>query len=132
MSITDSIANMLTKIRNASTAGKDKVDVVSSKINRDILDILKKEKFIQNYKPIEDQVQAKIRVYLKFGEDGTTAIQGLKKISRPGLKIYSKSKDIRKVLDGLGIAIISTSQGLMTDSEAREKKIGGEVLCWVW
>ena len=132
MSITDSIAAMLTQIRNANTGGKDKVDVKHSKINEGILNILKKEKFINNFKIIPDQKQGMIRVYLKFDEDGNPVMQGLKRISRPGLRVYAKNKKIPKVFGGLGIAVVSTSYGLMTDAEAREKQLGGEVLCWVW
>ena len=132
MSITDSIANMLTKIRNANAAGKDKVDIKSSKINEGILNILKRKNFIQNFKRIDDQKQGMIRIYLKFDEKGNAAMQGLKRISKPGLRIYAKKRDIPAVLGGLGITIVSTSQGLMTDEEAREKGLGGEILCSVW
>ena len=132
MSITDPIANMLTRIRNATSAGKDKVDIKSSKINQAILDILKEEKFIQNFKLIPEQKHGMIRVYLKFEEDRKPAIRGLKRVSKPGLRIYAKHRDIPIVLNGLGIAIVSTSQGLMTDEEARKKGFGGEVLCHVW
>ena len=132
MSITDPIADMLTKIRNASAAGKDKVDIRSSKNNQAILDILKKEKFIQNFKLMPDQAQGVIRIYLKHDEEGEPSIRGLKRVSRPGLRMYAKTKEIPKVLNGLGIAIVSTSQGLVTDGEAREKNLGGEVLCYVW
>lgn len=132
MSVTDSIANMLTKIRNANTSGKDKVDVKLSRINESILNILKREKFIQNFKKIDDQRQGMIRVYLRFDEEGNAVIQGLKRVSKPGLRIYAKSQRIPKVLGGLGITIVSTSQGLMADEEAREKGLGGEILCRVW
>ena len=132
MSNTDSIAAMLTKIRNATAAGKSKVDVKASRMNQGILDILKKEKFIQNVKPIADKTQGLLRVYLSFDEEGNSAIRGLERVSKSGLRIYAKSKKIPKVLSGLGLAIVSTSQGLMTDNEAREKIIGGEVLCRVW
>ena len=123
---------MLTKIRNANLCGKGKVDVRASKLNKAVLDILKKENFIQNYKDMPQGPHGMIRVYLKFDEEGRSALQGLKKVSRPGLKVYSKAKEIKSVLGGLGISIISTSQGLMTDTEAREKKIGGELLCRIW
>lgn len=132
MSITDPVANMLTKIRNAVRAGKNKVDVKFSKMNEGILNVLKNEKFITNFKTIPDQTQGVIRVYFKFDEEGGVAIQELVRISKPGLRIYVKSKEIPKVLEGLGIAIVSTSKGLMTDNEAREKSLGGEVLCYVW
>ena len=132
MSITDPIANMLTRIRNAVTAGKDKVDVKSSNINQAILGILKKEKFIQNFKLIPDQKHGMVRVYLRFEEGGAPAIHGLEKVSKPGLRIYAKHREIPKVLDGLGIAVVSTSHGLMTDEEARKNGLGGEVLCRAW
>ena len=132
MSNTDSIAAMLTKIRNASAAGKSKVDVKSSKMAMGILEILKREKFIQNFKPVSDAAQGMIRVYLKFDEEGNAALRGLERVSRPGLRIYAKSRKIPKVLSGLGMTVVSTSRGLMTDTEAREKLIGGEVLCRVW
>jgi len=123
---------MLTKIRNANLCGKSKVDVKASKLNKGVLDILKRENFIQNYKDMPEAKYGLIRVYLKFDEEGRPALQGLKKISRPGLKVYSKAKEIKSVLGGLGMSIISTSQGLMTDTQAREKKIGGELLCRIW
>ena len=132
MSITDPIANMLTRIRNAGAAGKDKVDVRASKINEGILNILKEEQFIQNHKPISDKKQGIIRVYLKFDEEGDPGIRGLKRISRPGLRVYANKKEIPKVLGGLGIAIVSTPQGLMADEVARQKGLGGEVLCHIW
>ena len=132
MSNTDSIAAMLTKIRNANAVGKSKVDVKASKMTQGILEILMREKFIQNFKPVSDGAQGTIRVYLKFDEEGNSAIRGLERVSRPGLRIYAKSRKIPKVLSGLGMTVVSTSQGLMTDAEAREKIIGGEVLCRVW
>ncbi len=123
---------MLTKVRNANSSGKDKVDIKSSKINSGILDILKREKFIQNYKPITDDKQGRIRVYLLRDQEGVSAIHGLKRVSKPGLRVYAGSKEIPRVLGGLGITVVSTSLGLMTNSEAREKGLGGELLCSIW
>jgi len=132
MSITDPIANMLTRVRNANAVAKDKVDIKRSKINIAILGLLKNEKFIQNYKEMSDQKQGSVRVYLKYDEEGNAAIHGLDRVSKPGLRIYVKSDEIKSVLSGLGINVISTSQGLMTGSQAKEKKLGGEIICRVW
>jgi len=123
---------MLTRIRNANSAGKDKVDVKSSKTNLRILDILKNERFLNNFKAIPDEKQGMVRVYLKFDEEGNSALQGLKRVSKPGLRIYAKTKKIPRVLSGLGIVIISTPRGVMTGLEAREKGLGGEILCYAW
>lgn len=131
MSRTDPIADLLTSIRNASRAKKDKTDVTSSKMNREILTILKREGYIADFKPLDTSKVNLIRVYLKY--IGTrSAITNLRRISKPGLRVYRPTKKIANVLRGLGIAIISTSKGIMTDKEARELKIGGEILCYVW
>lgn len=132
MALTDTVADMLTIIRNASRAKKDVAEVRGSRLAQAILAILKKEYFISNYKEIKDSKQGILRVYLKYGKDGSPAILGIKRISKPGLRIYKKADELPKVYGGLGLAIISTSKGLMTDPEAREKKVGGEVLCYVW
>ena len=132
MSMTDPIANMLTIIRNGIMAKKIKVDVPFSKISSEILDILKREKFIKDFKPIEDKKQGLLRVYLKYTSAGDPAIRGLKKISTPGLKRYVKKDQIPTVVGGLGVAILSTSRGIVTDLQAREMQTGGEVLCYVW
>ena len=132
MSITDPIANMLTIIRNGIMAKKIKVDVPFSKISSEILDILKREKFIKDFKPIEDKKQGLLRVYLRYTSAGDPAIRGLKKISTPGLKSYVKKDRIPTVVGGLGVAILSTSRGIVTDLQAREMQTGGEVLCYVW
>lgn len=132
MAITDSVADMLTVIRNGSFAKKEVVEVRGSKIAEEILGIFKKEHFISNYKLIKDNKQGILRVYLKYAKGGTPAILGIKRISRPGLRTYKKSDELPKVYGGLGLAIISTSAGLMTDSQARDKKVGGEVLCYIW
>jgi len=132
MPATDTIADMLTVIRNGVMAHKDSVLVKGSKISGHILEILKKEGFIANYKVIEDKKQGLIKAYLKYDADKESCLKGLKRISTPGLKVYAKVDEIKSVYGGLGVAIVSTSQGLMTDKEAKEKKVGGEVLCHVW
>jgi small subunit ribosomal protein S8 len=133
MSITDPIADMVTKIRNASSARKEKVDVKASKISEEILKIMKAEGFIEDYKNItEEHKQGALRVYLKFGEDKTPYITNIKRISTPGRRAYRKSEETRPVLSGLGIAILSTSQGIMSDRDARGRKVGGELMLEVW
>ena len=132
MSMTDPIADFLTRIRNANMVRHDSVEVPASKIKKDIAEILKNEGFVRDVEYIEDDKQGVIRVFLKYGTDKTRVITGLKRISKPGLRSYVKSDDVPKVLNGLGIAIISTSEGVITDKEARAKKIGGEVLAYVW
>ena len=132
MVMTDPIADFLTRIRNANMVKHDTVEVPASKIKRDIAEILKREGFVRDVEYIEDDKQGVIRVFLKYSADKTRVITGLKRISKPGLRTYVKSDDVPKVLNGLGIAIISTSEGVITDKEARAKKIGGEVLAYVW
>lgn len=132
MSMTDPIADFLTRIRNANMVRHDSVEVPASKIKKDIAEILKNEGFVRDVEYIEDDKQGVIRVFLKYSADKTRVITGLKRISKPGLRTYVKSDDVPKVLNGLGIAIISTSEGVITDKEARAKKIGGEVLAYVW
>ena len=132
MAVTDPIADMLTVLRNASVAKKPVAEVKNSKISEGIVKILKDEDFISNYKVIKDTKQGILRVYFKYAPDGAPALLGLKRISKLGLRIYKKADELPKVYGGLGSAIISTSKGLMTDKEAREKKIGGEVICYVW
>lgn len=134
MSMTDPIANFLTLIRNASRAKKKNVDCPSSKVKEQIAQILKNEGFIENYKRIEDDKQGILRVYLKYGKgrQKTSAITDLKKVSKPGLRVYKKADEIKPVLGGIGIAIVSTSKGIKTDEECRDIKIGGELLCHIW
>ena len=132
MSMTDPIADFLTRIRNANIVRHDSVEVPASKIKKDIAEILKSEGFVRDVEYIEDDKQGVIRVFLKYSADKTRVITGLKRISKPGLRTYVKSDDVPKVLNGLGVAIISTSEGVITDKEARAKKIGGEVLAYVW
>ena len=132
MAITDSVADMLTIIRNGSFAKKETVEVKGSQLSEGILGIFKKESFISNFKLMKDNKQGILRVYLKYAKDGTPSILGIKRVSRPGLRIYKKSDELPKVYGGLGVAVISTSKGLMTDNDARDKKLGGEVLCYIW
>ena len=132
MAVTDSVADMLTVIRNGSFAKKSTVEVRGSKLSEEVLGIFKKESFISNYKLIKDNKQGILRVYLKYYKDGAPAILGIKRISKPGLRIYKKADELPKVYGGLGLAVISTSRGLMTDSQAKDQNIGGEVLCYIW
>ncbi|MCH5462821.1 30S ribosomal protein S8 [Lactobacillus sp. LC28-10] len=132
MSMTDPIADFLTRIRNANMVYHESLEVPASKMKRDIAEILKREGFVRDVEYIDDDKQGIIRVFLKYGRDKQRVISGLKRISKPGLRTYVKSDAVPKVLNGLGIAIISTSEGVVTDKEARAKKIGGEVLAYVW
>lgn len=132
MSMTDPIADFLTRIRNANMVRHESLEVPASKIKKDIAEILKNEGFIKDVEYIDDDKQGIIRVFLKYGKNNERVISGLKRISKPGLRSYVKSDEVPKVLNGLGIAIISTSQGVITDKEARAKKIGGEVLAYIW
>ncbi|MDY2670145.1 MAG: 30S ribosomal protein S8 [Anaerovoracaceae bacterium] len=132
MTMTDPIADMLTRIRNANTAGHDTVDIPASKMKKSIVKILKDEGYIKDYEVLEDSIQGTIRVTLKYGANKEHVISGLKKISKPGLKVYAKKDEIPRVLGGLGIAIISTSNGIISDKEARKLGVGGEVICYVW
>jgi len=132
MVMTDPIADFLTRIRNANTVYHDKVEAPASKAKRAIANILKEEGFIRDCEFIDDNKQGIIRVYMKYGPNKERVITGLKRISKPGLRVYARKDQVPKVLGGLGIAIISTSQGIMTDKEARKRGLGGEVLCYVW
>ena len=132
MNITDPIADMLTRIRNANSAKHKTVDIPASKIKTAIAEILYREGYIKAFELINDENQGIIRITLKYDEKGIRVIDGIKRISKPGLSVYASKEDLPKVLNGLGIAIISTSQGLKTDKEAREAGIGGEVLAYIW
>ena len=132
MTMTDPIADMLTRIRNANTVKHETVDVPASNIKKEIVRILLEEGFVRGYDVIEDEKQGIIRIQLKYGQSGERVIQGIKRISKPGLRVYCKKDEIPKVLSGLGIAIISTSTGLLVDREARKAGLGGEVVCYVW
>lgn len=132
MHITDPIADMLTRIRNANSAKHDTVDIPASKMKKAIAQILVDEGYIKSFKVIDDEKQGVIRVTLKYGEGKSQVITGLRRVSKPGLRIYSNVEDMPKVMKGLGLAIISTSKGIMTDREARKQNVGGEVLAFVW
>ncbi|HHX14435.1 MAG TPA: 30S ribosomal protein S8 [Clostridiales bacterium] len=132
MTMTDPVADMLTRIRNANTVGHNTVDIPASKMKKAIADILASEGYIKGYDVIDENSQGTLRVKMKYGTDKEKVISGLKKISKPGLKVYAKSDEVPKVLGGLGIAIISTSKGIVSDKEARKLGVGGEVICYVW
>ena len=132
MHITDPIADMLTRIRNANSAKHETVDIPASNMKKAIAQILLDEGYIASYKVIEDEKQGVIRVTLKYGANKAQVITGLRRVSKPGLRIYSNVEDMPKVMKGLGIAIVSTSKGIMTDREARKQNVGGEVLAFVW
>ncbi len=130
--MTDPIADMLTRVRNAHMAGKSKVELPSSKTKEAIAAILKKEGYIRDFELVSDKKQGVLKLYLKYAQNAQGAISGLKRISKPGLRVYVGKEELPRVLNGLGIAIISTSRGVMTDKEAREVGLGGEVICYVW
>lgn len=132
MTMTDPIADMLTRIRNANTVKHETVDIPASNIKKEIARILLEEGFIKGYDVTEDGKQGLIRVQLKYGKDGERVISGIKRISKPGMRVYADTDNIPKVLNGLGISVISTSSGILTDKQARELNVGGEVLCYVW
>ncbi len=132
MTMTDPIADMLTRIRNANTAGHETVEIPASNIKKSIAEILLNEGYISKYEVIDDNKQGIIKVEMKYGANKERVISGIKKISKPGLKVYAKANEVPKVLGGLGIAIISTSKGVISDKEARKLGVGGEVICYVW
>ena len=132
MQITDTIADMLTRIRNANSAKHDTVDIPASNMKKAIAQILVDEGFVKGFTVIEDGKQGIIRMTLKYGENKSPVITGLRRVSKPGLRIYSNCEDMPKVMKGLGIAILSTSKGVMTDKKARREHVGGEVLAFVW
>jgi small subunit ribosomal protein S8 len=131
MSVTDPISDFLLRIRNASKAKKLRVEIPASKMKQGLAEILKRESFIHDYSIVEDSKQNVIKIQLKY-RDGSSAITGMKRISKPGLRIYKDASQLPKVLNGLGTAVISTSKGLMTDKEARRNSAGGEVICYIW
>ena len=133
MQITDTIADMLTRIRNANSAKHPTVDIPASNLKKQIAQILLEEGYIKSYKVIEDEKkQGTIKITLKYTDSRAQVITGLRRVSKPGLRIYSNCKDMPKVMKGLGIAIVSTSKGIMTDKKARENNVGGEILAFVW
>jgi small subunit ribosomal protein S8 len=132
MSMTDPIADMLTRIRNGITSHHDRVELPASKLKVEIARILKSEGFISNYKLIEEKPQSSLRIYLKYSDDGEPVIHGIERISRPGRRVYRNKQEIPRVLDGLGLAIVSTSKGVLSGAEAAKSGVGGEILCQVW
>ncbi len=132
MQITDPIADLLTRIRNANSAKHETVEIPASNMKKAIVEILNEEGYIKNYQVIEDGKQGIIRITLKYGQNHEKALTGLKRVSKPGLRIYAGADELPRVLKGLGIAIISTSKGIMTDKKARKENVGGEVLAYVW
>ncbi|MBQ9977217.1 MAG: 30S ribosomal protein S8 [Clostridia bacterium] len=132
MQITDTIADMLTRIRNASSAKHDSVDVPASNVKKAIAQILLDEGYISSFTVVDDGKQGVIHIVLKYGQNKSQVITGLRRVSKPGLRIYTNVEDMPKVMKGLGIAILSTSKGIMTDKQARANNVGGEVLAYVW
>jgi len=132
VSMSDPIADFLTRIRNAGMVYHDKVEVPASRIKRELAELLKAEGYIKDVEYIADDKQGVIRMYLKYGPNRERVITGLKRISRPGLRVYAKKDEIPKVLGGLGVAVISTSKGIMTDKKARKEGLGGEVISYIW
>lgn len=130
--MTDPIADMLTRIRNANMVKHEKLELPASKIKKEIADILKREGFVRDYEFIEDSKQGVLRIFLKYGMNEEHVITGIKRISKPGLRVYAKANEVPRVLNGLGIAIVSTSKGVLSDKEARAQAVGGEVLAYVW
>ena len=132
MTMTDPIADMLTRIRNANVVKHETVDVPASNMKKELSRILLEEGFIRGYDVIEDGKQGIIRIQLKYGQTGERVISGLKRISKPGMRVYADKHEVPRVLNGLGISIISTSKGILTDKQARNEGVGGEVICYVW
>ena len=132
MTMSDQIADMLTRIRNANMVRHEKLEVPASNLKKEIAEILKREGFIRDVEYVEDSKQGIIRIFLKYGQNDERVITGLKRISKPGLRVYAKTNEVPKVLNGLGIALVSTSNGLLTDKEARAKQVGGEIVAYVW
>ncbi|NLN20095.1 MAG: 30S ribosomal protein S8 [Firmicutes bacterium] len=132
MVMTDPIADMLTRIRNASSANHDQVDIPASRLKQELARVLKEEGYIRDYKVVDEDGRSMIRVFLKYGPNKQKAISGIKRISKPGLRVYARHEEIPRVLGGLGCAVLSTSKGVMTDRSARKAGVGGEVICYVW
>jgi small subunit ribosomal protein S8 len=132
MVMTDPIADMLTRIRNANMVRHESVELPASRVKREIAEILKQEGFIRDAEYIEDSKQGILRIFLKYGTNNEKVITGLKRISKPGLRVYAKSTEVPRVLRGLGIAILSTNKGIVTDKVARQQRVGGEVLAYIW
>lgn len=132
MVMTDPIADMLTRIRNANVVRHEKLELPASKVKAEIADILKREGYVRDYEVIKDNKQGVLRIFLKYGANDERVITGLKRISKPGLRVYAKADEVPRVLNGLGTAIVSTSKGVLSDKEARAQAVGGEVLAYIW
>lgn len=132
MVVSDPIADLLTRIRNANVANHDRLEIPGSKMKKAIVQILKDEGFVRDFEWVENGHQGVIRVFLKYGPNKSKVISGLRRISRPGLRVYAKRDQVPRVLGGLGVAVLSTSKGIMTDKRARQEGVGGEVLCYIW
>jgi small subunit ribosomal protein S8 len=132
VSLSDPISDMLTVLRNANRAKKEKVDIPASKLKMEIIKIFKNEGYIKNFKLIEDDNRSYIRIYLKYTSAGDSIIHNLRRVSRPGLRIYKRKSDLPRIFNGFGTSIISTSKGVLTDKKAREQNVGGEVICYIW
>ena len=132
MGMTDPIADMLTRIRNGSKAGKKWVDIPASRLKKELAKILTEEHFVEKYHVVDDKKQGEIRVFLRYDREEKPMINGIKRVSKPGLRKYQSANKLPRVLNGLGIAVVSTSSGVMTDRDARKKGVGGEIICYVW
>ena len=132
MTMSDPVADMLTRIRNANMVRHEKLEVPASNMKKEIAEILKREGFVRDVEFVKDNKQGIIRIFLKYGQNNERVITGLKRISKPGLRVYAQTNEVPKVLNGLGIALVSTSHGVLTDKEARAKQVGGEVVAYVW
>jgi len=132
MSLSDPIADMLTRIRNANSARSEKVDIPASRMNEDIANVLRREGYIVDYKFIDNRKQGILRILLKYGPGQERVVRGLRRVSRPGRRVYRKADEVPRVMGGLGIAVVSTPKGVLTDKESREANVGGEILCEIW
>ena len=132
MSMTDPIADLLSRIRNAQIAKHDRLDVPASKLKLEVVKLLKEEGFVKNFREIAAEPQGTLRIFLRYSAEGVPAISYLQRVSKPGRRVYRKADEIQPVRNGLGIGIVSTSQGLLTDAQARERRVGGELLCQIW
>jgi small subunit ribosomal protein S8 len=132
MSMTDPISDLLTRIRNAHLAKHDRLDVPTSKLKQELCRLLQDEGFIRNFRVVEAETRNTLRIFLRYSPDGTPAINSLERVSKPGRRIYRRADDIQPVRNGMGVGILSTSQGLLSDRQARERRVGGELLCEVW
>jgi small subunit ribosomal protein S8 len=132
MSMTDPIADFLTRIRNAIIAKHDRLDLPASKLKKNMCELLRQEGYIEDYEHIDEPPQGILRIFLRYSDEGIPAIRRLSRVSKPGRRVYRGADDIKPVLNGIGVAIVSTSQGLLTDREARDQRVGGEILCELW